>query len=244
MMVPAIWSHGHSDWRYIKHLNDAFGGRTLKTFPHYTYFDHLVKFPRIKRIVRLPILNYLPYRKTEAMEVLQQEFGWEYYGGKHYESIYTRFYQGYILPTKFGFDKRRSHLSCLVNNQELSREDALREIEKPAIDPDRLREDRAFVLKKLNLSESDFDAIMALPRKTFWDFPSYERDFADSVQGRAYNFYVNFPWRCRALILRGLVHAKLTLNATLGRLPFGLRIIDGLTRIVHRLVRSLSGRQT
>jgi hypothetical protein len=112
------------------------------------------------------------------MEVMRRELGWEYYGGKHYESIYTRFYQGFILKEKFRFDKRRSHLSCLINDGRLTRAEGLVELEKPAIEPAQLREDRAFVIKKLGISEAEFERIMAAEKKTFWDYPSYERDEA------------------------------------------------------------------
>lgn len=236
MMVPATWSHGHSDWRYIRNLNDMFGGRPLKTYPHYTYFDYLVKLPKIQKIARFPILNYLPYQKTAAMDVLKREFGWEYYGGKHYESIYTRFYQGYILPVKFGFDKRRSHISCLINNGELTREDALREIEKPAIEPQQLREDRAFVLKKFGLTEREFEDIMALPRKTFWDYPSYERDFAASLEGRFYYFWTGFPNQTRHHVKRALLLAKRVMCGAARRL---LRVPGRGLYSMYRAVRSV-----
>lgn len=238
MMVPATWSHGHSDWRYIKNLNDNFGGRRLTTYPHYTYFDYLVKFPKIQKIARFPILNYLPYQKTAAMEVLKKEFGWEYYGGKHYESIYTRFYQGYILPVKFGFDKRRSHISCLVNNGEMTRQEALVEMEKPAIEPQQLREDRAFVLKKLGLSESQFEEIMALPRKTFWDYPSYERDFAKSLEGRIYYYCLAFPSKARFRIQQTQFVAKRVARSAV-TLPFQMsrKVLGTIFRIGRDVLR-------
>jgi N-acetyl sugar amidotransferase len=179
LMIPSTWSHGHADWKYIRSVNSEFGVGPLKTFPHYTYFDSTFRIPRIDRIGRLGILNYVDYDKLAAMQIMQRELQWEYYGGKHYESIYTRFYQGFILKEKFGFDKRRSHLSCLVNDGKMTRQQALAELDKPAIDPVQLREDRAFVVKKLGLSETEFHQIMAAERKTFWDYPSYERD-ADS----------------------------------------------------------------
>lgn len=185
-MVPPTWSHGHMDWRYIRHVSEAFGGMKLSTYPHYTYFDRLIRFPEIKKIKRLPILNYVDYRKTDAVETLKKELGWAPYGSKHYESIYTRFYQGYILPAKFGFDKRRPHLSCLINNGEITREQALAEMRSPAIAPEQLVEDRAFVLKKLGLSEHEFESIMALQRKTFWDYPSYELALPRSKAWRIY----------------------------------------------------------
>jgi N-acetyl sugar amidotransferase len=184
IMVPATWSHGHSDWGYIKHLNDTFGGAELKTYPHYDYYDYMVRFPHRQRIQRFPLLNYIDFNKLEAMEIMKRELKWTPYGGKHYESIYTRFYQGYILPKKFGFDKRRSHLSCLVADGRISREQALAEIQQPALSEEMEREDRAFVAKKLGLSPAEFDAIMTAERKTFWDYPSSERDLPGTEQYR------------------------------------------------------------
>lgn len=184
-MIPRIWSHGHFDWRYIRHVNRAFGGADLSSYPHLTAFDFEVRF-RMQNLQRIQILHYVDYKKQEALDILERELGWVPYGKKHYESIYTRFYQGYILPTKFGFDKRRAHLSCLVNNGELTREEALAELKEPAIPGEQLREDRAFVLKKLGLTEQEFEAIMALPRKTFWDYPSYETGLYRSIGWKAY----------------------------------------------------------
>ncbi len=182
-MIPATWSHGHSDWKYIKTLNKMFGdGNKLKTYPHYTYFQYLFEYPKLRKLVRFPILNYIDFNKHAAMEVMKKELDWEPYGGKHYESIYTRFYQGYMLPTKFGFDKRRGHLSCLVNNGLITRDDALREIQQPAIDEELQKEDRAFVIKKLRITEEEFEKIMTAERKTFWDYPSYERDVRKAPQ--------------------------------------------------------------
>jgi N-acetyl sugar amidotransferase len=191
IMVPATWSHGHSDWGYIKHLNDNFGGAELKTYPHYDYYDYMVRFPHRQRIVRFPLLNYIDFNKMEAMEIMKRELDWTPYGGKHYESIYTRFYQGYILPKKFGFDKRRSHLSCLVNNGRMTRDEALAEIQKPALSEEMEREDRAFVAKKLGLSDAEFDAIMNAERKTFWDYPSSERDLPGTKT------YKNYVWQAQ-----------------------------------------------
>jgi N-acetyl sugar amidotransferase len=192
IMVPATWSHGHSDWGYIKHLNDNFGGAELKTYPHYDYYDYMVRFPHRQRIQRFPLLNYIDFNKLEAMEVMKKELKWTPYGGKHYESIYTRFYQGYILPKKFGFDKRRSHLSCLVANKRITRDQALAEIQQPALSEEMEREDRAFVVKKLGLTDAEFDEIMSAKRKTFWDYPSFERDLPGTKTYRNYVWQANF----------------------------------------------------
>lgn len=168
--LPRSWSQGHFDWKYIREVHKRFGTRPLKTFPHYGFFTFYRRMVTQKRV---EILNYVGYTKQEALRVLQEELGWRYYGGKHYESIYTRFYQGYILPEKFGFDKRRSHVSSLICSGEMTREQALEELKTPTYAPSMQEEDREYVVKKLGLTDEEFTAIMNAPKKSYWDYPSY-----------------------------------------------------------------------
>jgi N-acetyl sugar amidotransferase len=170
--VPSAWSQGHFDWRYIRSVHKLFGRLELRTFPHVGFFTY---YRRLLTHRRVDVLNYLDFNKAEAMKVLQEELGWRYYGGKHYESIYTRFYQGFILPVKFGYDKRRSHLSSLICSGELTREAALEELNKPTYQPSLQEEDREYVVKKLGLTDDEFEAILTAPRKTMRDYPSYTR---------------------------------------------------------------------
>ena len=170
--LPRAWSQGHFDWKYIRSVNQLFGRGRLKTFPHIGFFTY---YRRLLTHRRVDILNYIDFNKTEAMKILEQELGWRYYGGKHYESIYTRFYQGYILPTKFGYDKRRSHLSSLICSGETTRDAALKELDKPTYQPTMQEEDREYVVKKLGLTDDEFELILNAPKKTFWDYPSYGR---------------------------------------------------------------------
>jgi N-acetyl sugar amidotransferase len=180
--LPPAWSRGHSDWRYIHSLQVQFGTRPLKTFPHRNMFD-LVRDARTTRWI--DILNYLDYRKVDALRLLQDELGWQYYGGKHYESIYTRFYQGYILPRKFGFDKRRMHLSSLICSGEITRDEALAELEKPPYPEDLQASDRDYVVKKLGITDAELEAIMREPPKKFADYPSYENSRFVRIARRA-----------------------------------------------------------
>ena len=163
------WSYGHSDWRYIKDIHRKFGHVKLKTYPHFGFlrlgFDNLVRRTRI-----VSLLNYVDFNKSDAMSVLQRELGWTYYGGKHYESIYTRFFQGYVLPNKFGIDKRVGHCSDLINSGQMTREEALEEILMPGYDPDLLSSDLDFVKKKLGLSDGDWEAIMTAPVRSFREY--------------------------------------------------------------------------
>jgi N-acetyl sugar amidotransferase len=172
-MAVKAWSYGHSDWKYIRSVHKQFGSSSLKNYPHFNIFN-LFAWTYMKKIKTVSILNYLNYNKKEVMNVLQNELGWVYYGGKHYESVYTRFFQGYILPQKFNIDKRRGHLSDLINSGQIKRETALSEIMTTGYDPVLMAQDKQFVMKKLLLTAEEFEDLMKLPKKTFIDFPNNE----------------------------------------------------------------------
>jgi len=114
----------------------------------------------------------MPYSKMEAKEFLRSEIGWKDYSGKHNESVFTRFFQGYYLPKKFGYDKRRAHLSSLVVSGQISRDEALKELSAPFFSEETLRNELEYVLKKLGFSQRDWDAVMALPPKDERAYPS------------------------------------------------------------------------
>src|SRR5207248_1476724 len=148
----------------------------------------LAYYTLVRRLKTVSPLNYVPYVKAEVMRVIRTELGWEYYGGKHYESVYTRFFQGYVLPVKFGIDKRKAHLSTLICSGQITRERAFEELKAPIYPAGLLDQDKRFVLKKLELSESDFAAIMAAQPRSFWDYPSYRRHSVFRSQ-RMLSFY-------------------------------------------------------
>ena len=163
------WAYGHSDWRYIKGIHHKYGSRKLSNFPHFGFLK--LFFYNIVRGVRIVSpLNYVDFNKEDAMQILQKELGWIYYGGKHYESIYTRFFQGYVLPKKFDIDKRVGHLSDLINSGQITRQDAIEEMNRTAYDPDLLREDLIYVKKKFRISDGDWESLMQAPVKSFRDF--------------------------------------------------------------------------
>jgi N-acetyl sugar amidotransferase len=176
--LPKSWSQGHRDWLYIKSINDQFGTKKLVTYPHYTFLEDIFAHRSYRWV---PILNYVDYSKFEAMKILENELGWKYYGGKHYESIYTRFYQGYILPKKYGYDKRRSHLSSLVCSCETTRTDALKELESDPYPQDMMEADKTFFLNKFGLTEQQFVEIMAATPKRFQDYPSYDKKYVNTI---------------------------------------------------------------
>jgi hypothetical protein len=123
------------------------------------------------RFVR--ILNSAEYNRKEVVKLLEKELGWVDYGGKHYESIFTRFFQGYILPKKFGIDKRRAHFSSMICSGQMTREQALQEIQTEPYDAALMRDDLEYVAKKFGLSNEAFEQLMKAPPKKHTDYPSY-----------------------------------------------------------------------
>jgi N-acetyl sugar amidotransferase len=170
--LPSAWSQGHWDWRYIKSVHRRFGTVPLHTFPHTGLITHY-RYRTSQQWI--DVLNYVDYVKEQAKVLLIRELGWRDYGGKHFESIYTRFYQGYILPKKFGYDKRRTHLSSLICSGEMTRLQALEVLENEPYPADQQLADREYVIKKLGITSEAFDEIMRLPAKSYWDYPSYGR---------------------------------------------------------------------
>jgi hypothetical protein len=109
------------------------------------------------------------------MRKLQDDLGWEYYGGKHYESTITGFVQSYLLPVKFQIDYRRATLSSQICAGEVTREEALEILKDPPFDPERVRKEKLYVAKKFGITQEELDAILADPPKTHRDYPNNER---------------------------------------------------------------------
>ena len=166
------------DWAYRRKLDQVnllniykrFGkGDKLETLPKFGYYQQYY-YSKIRGIQTLSLLNYTEYNKAHVKELIAQELDWRDYGGKHYESIFTRFYQGYILPNKFGIDKRKAHLSALICSGQITRSQALQELQYNAYSLEQQEADKEFVLKKFDLSVSDFESIMKATRMEHDDY--------------------------------------------------------------------------
>jgi N-acetyl sugar amidotransferase len=168
-VMPPHWIYAKTDHINIQAIHAAYGERELTSYP---FMDLRVKkWLQMMRGVRShSILNLVPYDKAEVKRRIAEELGWRDYGGKHHESIFTRFYQGYILPTKFGVDKRKAHLTNLIYSGQLTKAEALAELERPPYDLDQMEEDKTFVAKKLGFTAAEFDALMAAPPRAHADF--------------------------------------------------------------------------
>lgn len=175
---PLEWHYHASDLRQLRAIHRAFGRIPLKSFPLSSIFEYKIYFKYVKGVRVIEPLNAVPYRKEHAMRVLVDKYGWQEYAHKHYESRFTRFYEGYWLPTKFGYDKRRAHFSSLILTGQLSREEALRKISQNAYDAETIAEDFEYIATKLDLSVSELRAIMTGPNKSYRDYDNSARVIA------------------------------------------------------------------
>ena len=172
MRIPSSWNWFKWDEKNIKAIAKKFQGVSLKTFPAIGTVEFILK-GIVGGIKWHPFLDHTEYNKFVAMEILQRDFSYKPYPYKHYESIFTRFYQGYILPEKFGVDKRKVHLATLVVSGQMSREDALKGLEGVAYPSEReLEEDIAYFLKKMGWSRDELESYLARPEKPHSAYPS------------------------------------------------------------------------
>lgn len=169
------WSEfiGQMDWLLIKNIHKQYGKTKLKTFPRMTRVDlYYTRFIKKHRVIN--ILDYIAFSKEKAMKVIQDELGWEYYGGKHYESIYTRFTQAYIQPLKFNIDKRKAHFSNVICMGEMTREDALLRLKEDPYPSEEIKnDDLEYFKKKMNFSDEEFENMMTSPVKSYKDYKGY-----------------------------------------------------------------------
>lgn len=171
-ILPQSWGYNAADARHVKAIQRRFGSVKLKTYPALGIFKRYFWYGYIRPITTVQLLNYMPYVKADAKKAIADELGWRDYGGKHYESVFTRYFQGSYLPKKFGFDKRKAHLSSLILSNQLTREQAIVELAEPDYPADLERQDHAFIAKKLGLTVDQFDEIIARPPVDHLDYPN------------------------------------------------------------------------
>lgn len=171
-IMPESWLHKNkNDLINLKAIHNQFGTVKLKTLPTLG-LSKRIYYQLIKNIQTISILNYVTYVKKDVKKIIAQELDWKDYGSKHYESIFTHFYQAYILPRKFNIDKRKAHLSTLICSGQITKEEALKEMQKDLYPEEALKKDKEYVLKKLGLTDKEFERIMGLPIKSHYDYRS------------------------------------------------------------------------
>jgi len=173
-IFPQAWHGSAMDARNLYAINKKYGDGSLKTYSIISFFEYYLWYPFIKKMRTVRPLNYMDYDKTKAISELESTLGWRSYGRKHGESVFTKFFQNYYLPTRFGYDKRRPHFSSLIVSGQMSREDAIEKLKEPLYETDELEVDITFFCKKLQISRSEFSELMAVPIHHYTEFPNQD----------------------------------------------------------------------
>lgn len=175
MRMPPGWNWLKFDRRNIEGLARRHGMRGLSTFPSVGTLGFFY-YRYIRGVDWVSFLDLTNYNKFEALASLEAKYGYKRYPYKHYESIFTRFYQGYLLPRKFGVDKRRLHLSTLVISGQLTRDEALAQLAGiPYLSEEDQENDRQYFLKKMGWNEEELDAYLRRPQRAHTDYPSEKK---------------------------------------------------------------------
>lgn len=169
-ILPRTWNYNRKfDLKNMQDINKKFGERKLKNLPKLGLWQQIY-YDRIYNLKSFSPLNFFDYQKEEAKKELIGKIGWKDYGGKHFENVFTRFYQGYILPTRFFIDKRKAHLSTLICSKQLSKVEALEELKLPPYDLKIMEDDYNYVSKKLGFTPEEFDQCLKGPIRQHTDF--------------------------------------------------------------------------
>ena len=178
LATEGILSHAYQqspgDWINIKAVYKQCGrGKiSLRKYPHTNFWTQYISYEYFYPVKEIRPLLYIDYSKKDAIALLEKEFGWKYYGGKHFESRFTKFFQEVYLPKKYGWEKRRDHISSLIVGGEMTRDEGLAEMQIPTSTPEQLAEETEYVLKKLDISEEEWKCILSAPNKTVDDYPN------------------------------------------------------------------------
>lgn len=173
-VFPESWHHSAMDAVNLKAIHKRFGRKRLKNFKTIGFFQHYLYYPYFYGMKTLRPLNFMEYDKKKAAEFLVKEVGYKEYGRKHGESIFTRFFQDYYLPRKFGIDKRKIHYSSMILSGQLSRKEALKKMEEPLYESRELTEDLEYVAKKLDLTVEELIELIDKPGVHYDEYPNWD----------------------------------------------------------------------
>ncbi len=184
-VFPAAWHHSAMDSINLHAIHRKYGENKLRHYKTINILQYYLYYPFIYKMKTIRPLNFIPYDKAKALKVLKEKVGYKEYGRKHGESVFTKFFQNYYLPKKFGYDKRRPHLSSMILSGQIGRETALYELEKPLYDDNELKEDSAYVAKKLRISVKELEALIISPGVEYNAFKNWESTYAKlkAIQG-------------------------------------------------------------
>ena len=172
---PLEWMYFQSDSIQLKDIHKNFGKKPLKDYPITNILWHKIYLPYIKGIKLVKPLDYIPYHKDEAMQLLVDKFGYQKYPQKHFESRFTRFYESYWLPKRFGYDTRKVQYSSLILTNQMTRDEALSKLGSLPYDESTIKNDFEYIANKLSISIDELQHYMDMPKKTYRDYKSQDK---------------------------------------------------------------------
>jgi N-acetyl sugar amidotransferase len=179
--MPSGWNYQKNDLSNMRAIHRRYGRKKLRSYPLMGQYD-LEWYRKVAGMSYVSLLHYIDVPAPEMKATLEREFGWRDYRWKHCESVFTQFYQGYILPKKYGVDKRKAHITDEVLSGVITRDEAIRRLEQPYYTDEQLREDYDFVIRKFGLTPQEFEEIMALPPVPHSDFPQDRRGVISALR--------------------------------------------------------------
>jgi N-acetyl sugar amidotransferase len=174
---PMEWLYYGTDMVQLKDIHRKFGTIPFRRYPLSSILRHKFYLRYIKGIKVVKPLNYIPYIKKDAVKLLTEKYGWREYPQKHFESRFTKFYEGYWLPVRFGYDTRRVQYSSLILTGQMTREEALDRLKVPAYDPETIGDEFKYIAAKLNITEEELRSYMNAPKKSYKDYKNQESLF-------------------------------------------------------------------
>jgi N-acetyl sugar amidotransferase len=170
---PMEWLYYGTDMAQIRDIRKRFGNNKMKTYPFSSVLKHKIYLRYVKGVHVLKLLNFRPYIKSDALELLEREYGWKPYPQKHFESRFTKFYEGFWLPERFGFDTRRVQYSSLILTGQMSRSEAMDRLSQPAYKPDTIEDEFNYIATKLEISPDELKEYFKIPKKFYWDYNNW-----------------------------------------------------------------------
>jgi N-acetyl sugar amidotransferase len=173
-IFPSAWHGSAMDLINLKAIHRKYSTRPLKSYSTISFFDYYFWYPFVKKMRTVRPLNFMPYVKANAIREMETAFGYKPYDRKHGESLFTKLFQNYYLPTKFGYDKRLPHYSSLIVSGQMTRDEVMDQLDKPLYDPHELETDIIYFCKKLRIPRDEFDALVAARNGHHTEFPTWE----------------------------------------------------------------------
>ena len=173
-VFPEKWHHDAMDAINIRDIHKTYGKLKLKHYKTISFFSYYFYYPFIKGMTQIRPLNYMRYNKKEALQVLKKTIGYKEYGLKHGESIFTKFFQNYYLPTKFGIDKRKPHFSSQILSGEITRTQAIKDLEKKLYNKNELMNDKIYICKKLGIKVTELDKMISSKGQHYSEFSNWD----------------------------------------------------------------------